>query len=106
MNLSRQLLLLLLVLTTVAVGAPPEPRVAIQPLGEVPDWGIFGLGQMDRRIGDVAGHESGHTFNLLPGATPRCRMNDAGGKVKVVDDSTGEICPACREKLGEWVTGR
>ncbi|KAB2647457.1 MAG: hypothetical protein DVB27_03935 [Verrucomicrobia bacterium] len=127
MNLSRPLLLLLLVLTTVAVGAPPEPRVAIQPLGEVPDWGIFGLGQLDRRpcvvstfrlgrgvplatmhrrIGDVAGHEIGHTFNLPHCATPRCRMNDAGGKVKVVDDSTGELCPACREKLGELVTGR
>jgi archaemetzincin len=202
MNLSRPLLLLLLVLTAVAVGAPPEPRVAIQPRGqvpaevvaviraklgalyrvrievlperelpvsayfrprgryraekllawleketpagvdkvigvtasdisttkgEVPDWGIFGLGQLDRRpcvvstfrlgrgvplatmhrrIGDVAGHEIGHTFNLPHCATPRCMMNDAGGKVKVVDDSTGELCPACREKLGELVTGR
>jgi hypothetical protein len=33
-------------------------------------------------------------------------MSDAGGKVKVVDDSTGELCPACREKLGELATGR
>lgn len=202
MNLSRSLLLLLLVLTAVARGASPEPRVALQPLGKVPaevmavieaklgelyrvkievlperelpgtayfrprgryraekllawleketpagvdkvigitaadisttkgefpDWGIFGLGQlggrpcvvstfrlgrgvplatMHRRTCDVAGHEIGHTFNLPHCATPRCIMNDAEGKVKVVDDSTGELCPACREKLSEVAIGR
>lgn len=202
MNLSRPLLVLLLVLTAVAAGEPPEPRVAIQPLGKVPteviaviraklgalyrvkievlperalpasayfrpraryraeklltsleketpagvdkvigitqsdisttkddipDWGIFGLGQLDRRpcvvstfrlgrgvplatlhrrTGDVAGHEIGHTFNLPHCPTPRCIMHDAGGKVQVVDDSTGALCPICREKLGELVTGR
>lgn len=202
MNLSRLLLLLLLVFAAAALGAPPDPRVAIQPLGKVPaevvaviqakladlyhvkievlperelpasayfrprarfraekliawleketpagvekvigitqadisttkgdipDWGIFGLGQLDRRpcvvstfrlgrgvplakmhrrVGDVAGHEIGHTFNLPHCPTPRCLMNDAEGKVKVVDDSTGELCAACREKLGGLVTGR
>ena len=87
--------------------------VGVEGVVEAVDGGAGGVrpcGGRRRRArgarGDVAGHEIGHTFNLPHCATPRCMMNDAGGKVKVVDDSTGELCPACREKLGELVTGR
>ncbi|MCE9612496.1 MAG: hypothetical protein K8R23_20035 [Chthoniobacter sp.] len=91
---------------------------------DIPDWGIFGLGELNKRpcvvstfrlgrevvvakmierTGRVAGHEIGHTFNLEHCPTPRCLMNDARGKVQVVDDSTGQLCPDCRAKLGPLV---
>ena len=88
---------------------------------DILDWGVFGLGslggracvvstfrlgrkvpreKMLLRTGDVAGHEIGHTFALEHCATPRCMMKDACGKIQSVDDSTGKLCLACRDKLG------
>jgi hypothetical protein len=86
-------LLLLLVFVAGGLGAPPEPRVAIQPLGKGP-----------ADVVAVIRAKLGALYRVK--VTPRCMMSDAGGKVKVVDDSTGELCPACREKLGELATGR
>jgi archaemetzincin len=88
---------------------------------DVFDWGIFGLGEIDsrpcvvstfrlgrgvlrakmlRRTGDVAGHEAGHTFGLQHCISPHCMMNDAGGKIQSVDESTHHLCPECRRLLG------
>ena len=93
--------------------------------GEVFDWGIFGLGQINGRpcivstfrlgrdvprakmllrTGDVAGHEAGHTFGLQHCISPHCMMNDAEGKIQSVDESTRHLCPECR-KLIDGIAG-
>ncbi|MCE9612499.1 MAG: matrixin family metalloprotease [Chthoniobacter sp.] len=51
------------------------------------------------RTGRVTAHEIGHTFGLPHCPTPHCLMHDAGGNVKEVDESTGDLCPVCREKV-------
>ena len=89
--------------------------------GDVFDWGIFGLGQINSRpcvvstfrlgravphakmlsrTGDVAGHEAGHTFGLQHCDSPHCMMNDAEGKIQSVDESTRRLCPECRRLIG------
>ncbi|MBM4345154.1 MAG: matrixin family metalloprotease [Deltaproteobacteria bacterium] len=87
--------------------------------GDVPDWGILGLGSLDgkacvlstyrsrrgvpvrvalERVAKVAVHEVGHTFGLEHCPNPGCLMQDAGGKVKTVDEEHA-LCPKCRAQL-------
>ncbi|MGC4016322.1 MAG: hypothetical protein QM755_17630 [Luteolibacter sp.] len=89
--------------------------------GDIPDWGIFGLGQLggracvvstyrlhagkatepvfQSRLSKVVVHELGHTFGLDHCPTPGCFMQDAGGKIATVDAETSTACPACSAKL-------
>jgi archaemetzincin len=86
--------------------------------GDIPDWGIAGLGQVDglacvvsahiykkhsktqavllRRLGDLAVHEFGHTLGLDHCEAPGCVMADAKGKaLSSADRSSGHFCPRC-----------
>jgi archaemetzincin len=89
------------------------------------DWGIFGLGLVGGRVCvvstfrlrkgpareelfrarlmKVVNHELGHTFGLDHCPAPGCLMEDAGGSIRTVDRETGELCPACRARLGALV---
>jgi archaemetzincin len=89
--------------------------------GEVYDWGIFGLGYLPgrvcivstfrlgrKKVGEVkfferlvkvVNHELGHNFGLGHCPVPACLMEDARGKVKTVDQETGELCPDCQARL-------
>ncbi|BCU76820.1 hypothetical protein [Luteolibacter sp. LG18] len=88
---------------------------------EIPDWGIFGLGQLggracvvstyrlhagraseplfESRLSKVVVHELGHTFGLDHCPVAGCFMQDAGGKIATVDGEAGKPCPACAAKL-------
>jgi archaemetzincin len=95
--------------------------------GEIEDWGIFGLGEIDgvacvvsskrlarkakkkkliQRVVKVAIHELGHVIGMphRDGVDPECMMNDAGGTIKTVDAERGLPCADERtfveEKLG------
>jgi archaemetzincin len=80
------------------------------------DLGIFGLGQMPgracvlstfrlkgptlpARVAKVAVHELGHTFGLPHCRTPKCVMQDAGGKLATVDGGGRSPCRQCRARL-------
>jgi archaemetzincin len=85
--------------------------------GDVFDWGIMGLGDIDgpacvvsrhrcaktarsaaharERLMKVVVHELGHTFGSPHCDVVGCLMNDANGGVKPVDDETG-FCPSTR----------
>jgi archaemetzincin len=90
--------------------------------GEHEDWGIFGLGEIGgtasvvsskrltrkasrrklvKRVLKVAIHELGHVLGLPHRETldPDCVMNDAGGKMKTVDDERGIPCADERERI-------
>jgi archaemetzincin len=85
--------------------------------GDVPDWGVFGLGsvggrtavvstfrlgrgvdrhQLHRRLGLVAIHEAGHVMGLDHCPRPPCVMEDCDGKVITLDKETGAFCESCR----------
>ncbi|NMO23264.1 hypothetical protein HPC49_49015 [Pyxidicoccus fallax] len=86
--------------------------------GDIPDWGIAGLGSTGglscvvsthiyrkhsktqeallRRMGDLAVHEFGHTLGFPHCETEGCVMADAKGKaVTSADRSTGHYCARC-----------
>jgi archaemetzincin len=89
--------------------------------GEYVDWGIFGLGELGgptcvvssfrlrkgspnqaiflRRLLEVINHELGHTFGLDHCPHTGCIMEDAGGTIKTVDNSSGRLCDACKKLL-------
>ncbi len=91
--------------------------------GDIPDWGIFGLGNMpgqssvvsskrltrkpkDRdhvkfRVGTVAVHEVGHSFGLdhCGEQAAECVMLDAEGGIENTDTSSGSLGPECQAKL-------
>lgn len=86
--------------------------------GAVYDWGLFGLGNMsdgvcvasthrlgsrtekvDRRLARLVFHELGHAYGLAHCTTAPCLMNDAEGKIALLDGNYG-FCAACRRKLG------
>lgn len=90
--------------------------------GEILDWGIAGLGNIGgtscvlsafiykkhsktqevllRRLGDLAVHEFGHTLGFTHCEVKGCVMADAKGKaVKSADESSGQYCAQCLEKL-------
>lgn len=91
--------------------------------GDIPDWGIFGLGNtpgracvvsskrlkrkpknrdhVRKRVSVTAVHEVGHTFGL-----PHCEeharvcvMLDAQGGIENTDATTGALGPLCRARL-------
>ena len=89
--------------------------------GEIPDWGIFGLGQLGgkscvvstfrlragkagdelfrQRLVKVVNHELGHTFGLEHCPAAACLMLDAGGKIATVGGESGMPCAACAARL-------
>ena len=94
--------------------------------GDIPDWGIAGLGNMGglscvlsthiyrkhsktkavllRRVGDVAIHEFGHTLGFDHCETDGCVMSDAKGKaISSADHSTGQYCAKCLGQLSPEV---
>jgi archaemetzincin len=93
--------------------------------GDVYDWGIFGLGYMPgrvcvvstfrlgrKKVGEklfferlvkVVNHELGHNFGLNHCPNQHCLMEDAKGTIKTVDGETGVLCPACQERLKEFL---
>jgi len=90
--------------------------------GEIYDWGIVGLGNIDsrsavvsshifrkwsrtrrellRRLADSAVHELGHTLGADHCDSKGCVMRDARGKaITSADSSTGRFCPICRARI-------
>lgn len=89
--------------------------------GEYPDWGIFGLADINGkacvvstfRLGNTTGnrrvlverlvklvnHELGHTFGLFHCKGTGCLMEDARGTIKTVDRSHGRFCNRCTKLL-------
>lgn len=89
--------------------------------GNVADWGILGLGQINaracmistfrmkwstvpqeiffHRLTAVTIHELGHTFGLDHCPNQGCVMEDAKGSVATVDHETGAFCARCRSRL-------
>lgn len=94
--------------------------------GDIPDWGIFGLGSMPGhscvvsskrlsrkpksrqhvrdRVATVAIHEVGHTFGLdhCGEKEAECVMLDAEGGIENTDTSSGTFGPDCRAQLDRW----
>lgn len=90
--------------------------------GKIRDWGVLGLGDgairacvvstfrmgrtdvskevFETRLMRVCEHELGHAYGLPHCPTPRCLMNDAKGRIKTVDNGTGDFCPSCHRFLG------
>jgi archaemetzincin len=88
--------------------------------GDVPDWGVLGLGELPGtsgvisafrchrkargpehariRLAKVAVHEIGHTLGLDHCPTRGCLMEDAQGKVTTCDREY-DFCARCRDKL-------
>jgi archaemetzincin len=86
------------------------------------DWGVLGLGDLPgsacvismfrcrRNARDAAQvrfrmvttciHEVGHTLGLDHCRDVRCLMTDARGTVRTIDQSSGQLCNACRARLG------
>ena len=112
-----------------ALNADPPPDawrvvgVTEQPIsttkGEIFDWGIAGLGDIDgrtcvlssaiyrkhsrdratleRRMADLVVHEFGHNLGLNHCDVKGCVMADAKGKaIRSADSSTGQYCSKCR----------
>lgn len=91
--------------------------------GDIPDWGIFGLGSIggrpcvvsvfrlgrekvsqalfEDRLVKVVNHELGHTFGLGHCETPGCLMEDAGGTMASVDSEAHRPCEKCLQRLRE-----
>jgi archaemetzincin len=89
--------------------------------GKHKDWGVFGLAwiggesavisthrlRRDQpkdelyrfRVVTTAAHEIGHMLGLDHCSEPHCLMNDAEGSIRTVDESSGELGPACRAAL-------
>ena len=89
--------------------------------GDIPDWGIFGLGQIggracvvstfrlragkagtrlfQSRLAKVVNHELGHTFGLEHCPASGCFMQDAGGKIATVDGESPKPCADCAARL-------
>jgi len=90
------------------------------PKHKYTDWGIFGLGQVGgiscvvstyrlkskvsrakfyTRVMRIATHEIGHVLGLFHCPTIDCVMNDANETIKTIDNSTGELCIDCLQKI-------
>jgi archaemetzincin len=88
--------------------------------GDIPDWGIFGLGYrpgpscvvstfryekgvleevFHDRFLKICLHEIGHNMGLPHCKTPRCMMNDAKGKISTVDNENMDFCMECKGKI-------
>lgn len=91
-----------------------------QPESKYRIWAIFGYGSLpgptcivstkrlastdsqkfQRRVRNVILHELGHNLGLPHCPTPNCVMNDANETIATVDQSSGKLCLACKEKVG------
>ena len=89
--------------------------------GQIPDWGVFGLGSLSakgcvtssyrlkknaslrlltERIQKVILHEIGHNHGLNHCLSPYpCFMKAANGKISEVDSEPMDMCKLCREKI-------
>jgi archaemetzincin len=89
--------------------------------GDYPDWGIFGLGEINgktcvvstfrlkkknskrslflQRLVKVVNHELGHCFGFDHCPQKDCLMEDAKGTIKTVDSSDGYFCSKCKKML-------
>ena len=91
-----------------------------EPEWQYKDFGIFGLGRVSghacvvssnrlhknvssktfyKRLQRISCHEIGHVLGLRHCPEPQCLMNDANEKISTVDNSTGELCEKCQNKI-------
>ena len=88
--------------------------------GDIPDWGIFGLGYrpgpssvvstfrykkgvseqvFHDRFLKICLHEIGHNLGLAHCKSPGCMMNDAKGKISTVDNAKMDLCNNCKQRI-------
>ena len=91
-----------------------------EPEWKYRDFGIFGLGQLGgksclissyrlhggvgekgfyKRFTRIGCHEVGHVLGLPHCPEKNCLMNDANESIKTLDNSTGDLCKACWNKI-------
>ena len=68
------------------------------------DVDVIGPRLFAERLVKEAIHELGHAFGLVHCATPMCVMTRSSG-IRDVDEKSHELCPECRERLGERSAG-
>jgi archaemetzincin len=92
--------------------------------GDVYDWGIFGLGSLEKapcvvstfrmrkngtselflqRLRKVVVHELGHTFGLVHCDWPLCVMLDYRGTITSLDGTGFGFCSKCRARLRKYL---
>ena len=52
-----------------------------------------------KRLTRIACHEVGHVQGLHHCPEENCLMNDANERISTIDNSTGELCSKCWDKI-------